>query len=47
MICEKKQGAEDTKAHCSHENFGASWIVCAMFFGICWIKKKKKKSNKE
>ena len=25
------QGAKDTKAHCSCENFGASWSVLPMF----------------
>ena len=35
----KKQGAKYAKAHCSGENFGASWIVFHMFFGICRIKK--------
>ena len=35
----KNQGAEDAKAHSSREHFGASWIVFAMLFGICWIKK--------
>ena len=32
MIREKKQGAEDTKAHASREIFGASWIVFPVFF---------------
>ena len=35
----KNQGVKDAKAHHSHENFGASWIVFPMFFGICKIKK--------
>ena len=34
MIHEKNQGAEDIKAHCSRENFGASWIVFAMVSGL-------------
>ena len=45
MICEKKQGAEDAKAHHSRENCGVSWIVFSVFFGICQIKKKKKKKK--
>ena len=40
MICEKKpQDAKDANAHCCRKNFGTSWIVSVMFFGICWIKK--------
>ena len=46
MICEKKQGAEDAKAHHSRENCGVSWIVFSVFFGICQIKKKKKNQRK-
>ena len=30
----KSQGAENAKVNRSRENFGASWIVFAMFFGI-------------
>ena len=39
----KKQGAEDTKAHHRHENFGASWTAFPMLSGICQIKKISKK----
>ena len=35
----KKEGAEDAKAHHSHEYFGASWIVFPMFLSICEVKK--------
>ena len=41
----KKQGAKDAKAHHSHKDFGASWIVFHMFFGICQIKEKHQRKS--
>ena len=46
MIHKKKQDVEDVKAYCSCKNFGASWIIISMFFGICQMKKKKKNQRK-
>ena len=45
MICEKKEDAQDAKTHHSCENVGTSWVAFAMFFGICWIEKKKSKKE--
>ena len=45
MICEKKEDAQDAKTHHNCENVGISWVVFAMFFGICWIEKKMSKKE--